>query len=285
MRRLRKTFVVAVLGLASLIVSTSRGQEDGVQAEREKLRGTWQLLYSETDGKPAPIEQIRGLRVVMKGDSYSVWSGDQEMIHEVSFQIDPSQSPKTSDDTLRGPDNQTRMIRGIYDLRGDSLLSCVGESDQERPTDFSTVPGSQRTLRVFQKVKEGEPAARAAEREEYMRFGGVWKYESMVVEGQELQAAVFGGSRLLVQGDRFTAIDPEATYRGFYRVDPSATPKTIEITFTDGPEAGTTKYGIYTLEADTYRSCLALTGTVRPLRFAAKAGSGQALQVLKRVNP
>lgn len=285
MRRLRKTFVVSVLGLAGLVVPTSRGQEAEAQAEREKLRGTWQLLYSETDGKPAPIERVRGLRVVMKGDSYSVWSGDQEVMSNITFQIDPTQSPKTTDDTLIGPDNKVSLIHGIYKLEGDSLVSCVGEIDRKRPDDFSTSPGSERTLRVFQKVKEGEPATGAAEREEYMRFGGVWKYESMVVEGQELQAAVLGGSKLVVQGDRFTALDPEATYHGFFRVDPSVSPKTIEITFTDGPEAGTTKHGIYELEADTYRSCLAVRGTIRPLRFAARPGSGQALQVLKRVNP
>jgi uncharacterized protein (TIGR03067 family) len=68
-------------------------------------------------------------------------------------------------------------------------------------------------------------------------------------------------------------------------VHPSAHPKTIDVTFTEGPEKGKSSYGIYELEGDTYRVCIGLTGKPRPTDFASTPGSGHVLEVLKREKP
>lgn len=80
----------------------------------------------------------------------------------------------------------------------------------------------------------------------------------------------------------------EPTFRcheGIFTVDVEADPARIDIEFVEGPEAGNWSYGIYTLDGDALVMCLGLTGAPRPQRFATAAGSGQALERLRRTSP
>ena len=120
--------------------------------------------------------------------------------------------------------------------------------------------------------------------EELKRFEGTWRYETTVVEGLVLPDGHLKDARLILQGDRFEMTDPMANYRGTFTVDPTSNPKTIEVRFTEGPEAGKTSKGIYELEGDTYKVCIGLAGRERPKVFASEPGSGHALQVLRRVD-
>jgi len=43
---------------------------------------------------------------------------------------------------------------GIYDLEGDKFKSCFGAPGAERPKDFSSQPGDQRTVSVWKRQKE-----------------------------------------------------------------------------------------------------------------------------------
>ena len=65
-------------------------------------------------------------------------------------------------------------------------------------------------------------------------------------------------------------------------MDATAIPKAVNLNFTTGPEKGNTNFGIYELDGDNWRICLNTRGTTRPRTFAAEAGTGIALEVLKR---
>jgi uncharacterized protein (TIGR03067 family) len=69
------------------------------------------------------------------------------------------------------------------------------------------------------------------------------------------------------------------------KIDPMASPKTIDITFSDGPSKDDTLKGIYELDGDTQRICWAAPGKPRPTEFEAKPDSGRMLQVLEKVKP
>src|SRR5262249_53871417 len=71
-----------------------------VPKELEKLQGTWQLVAAETDGKKAPDEQVKQIRVVIRSDRHTVYFANKVVAKDVPFQIDPTQKPKTTDDTL-----------------------------------------------------------------------------------------------------------------------------------------------------------------------------------------
>jgi len=76
-----------------------------------------------------------------------------------------------------------------------------------------------------------------------------------------------------------------ATYEGTFKVDAARTPRTLDLLFTEGPEKGNTALGIYELDGDTWKLCLSVTAKTRPKEFATKAGSGYALETLKREVP
>ncbi|MFO0880412.1 MAG: TIGR03067 domain-containing protein [Gemmataceae bacterium] len=142
----RWSMAMLVLGF---ILTASRAEEDAIRAETKKLEGTWQLQSAVRDGKATPEEFVKKVRVVIKDGKHSVFLGDEAVVKQIPFRIDPSQKPKATTDTL--PDG--KEIHGIYKLEGDRLTSCVAEPGKERPKEFASKPGSGHTLRVFQRVK------------------------------------------------------------------------------------------------------------------------------------
>jgi uncharacterized protein (TIGR03067 family) len=90
------------------------------------------------------------------------------------------------------------------------------------------------------------------------------------------------GAKISIDGDRFVSTGMGAIYEGTVTIDAEAHPKAFDLNFTAGPEAGSTSYGIYQLEADEWRICLTTRGSTRPAAFATKPGSGNALEVLRR---
>ena len=133
--------------------NSEAANETSKQDELARLQGTWQLLYAETNGSAAPAKTVRSIRVEIKGDHHSVYVGDKPVVHDVSFDIDPTVSPKTSDDTINEGEDKGKQIHGIYQLDGDTLISCVAKLGHERPKEFAADKGSGHTLRVFMKVE------------------------------------------------------------------------------------------------------------------------------------
>jgi uncharacterized protein (TIGR03067 family) len=113
---------------------------------------------------------------------------------------------------------------------------------------------------------------------------GEWHFEALQVDGAEVPRAMIGRSKLLFDGDRFRMESPEGNYDGRFSVDASATPMQIDIEFVEGPEAGNRSYGLFELDGDRLTICLGLVGASRPTTFASRAGSGHALERLRRAS-
>jgi uncharacterized protein (TIGR03067 family) len=135
--------------LTGLAFSFAAEDGEAAKAELEKLQGTWQLISAEADGKTMPAEQVKNIRVVIKGSKHSVYFGDASVVKEIPFTIDPTKKPKQVTDTL--PDG--KQIKSIYELTGDTLRSCVAPPGKDRPKEFSGKAGTGHTLRVFKRVK------------------------------------------------------------------------------------------------------------------------------------
>jgi uncharacterized protein (TIGR03067 family) len=279
-----------LLGLQNVVVSSPvaddraapDAKDKAAAAELARFQGTWQLLSAETDGKMAPEEQVKKIRVTIEGNHHTVTFDGQPIAKRVKFTFDPTTTPRSTEDTLDDGPNKGKKIRGIYRLEGDDLTSCVAAIDAPRPTEFTAKAGSGQTLRRFQRVDKATLAREAATAREYQAFEGTWRADSIQADGNELPADSLKTYRLICKGRDFTSIISEGESRGTFSVDLSGSPKSIDVTFTEGIHKGQTFRGIYELKDDTYKVCMAVPGKDRPTAFESKPESGTILQELKR---
>ena len=115
-------------------------------------------------------------------------------------------------------------------------------------------------------------------------FKGTWRLSFKEEDGKKFSveeikdviATANGKGRVSVRrGDKVIG-------GGTIKLDPTKKPRAIDITFTEGEGKGKTALGIYEIESDTFRVCIARPGDERPAEFSAEAGSGRTLVVYKR---
>ncbi|MCS7016176.1 MAG: TIGR03067 domain-containing protein [Gemmatales bacterium] len=68
-------------------------------------------------------------------------------------------------------------------------------------------------------------------------------------------------------------------------LNPSVRPRSIEVIHLEGKEQGEVWSGIYLVEGQRWKLCLAPPGTPRPQDFYTRPGSGWELLILERKNP
>ncbi len=111
---------------------------------------------------------------------------------------------------------------------------------------------------------------------------GSWNITALEVDGQRMAAATLAGAHIHIQNTRFTSTGMGAEYAGTLELDPSTSPRQLNMKFDTGPEKGNTNRGIYELDGVTWKLCLATRGDLRPSSFATTPGSGFALETLTR---
>jgi uncharacterized protein (TIGR03067 family) len=122
-------------------------------------------------------------------------------------------------------------------------------------------------------------------KKERKKYEGTWQVVSLEVDGNK--ASEEDAKKITVineaNGKWRIEIDGKVVSQGTSEIDPTKKPKTVDLTETEGDNSGKTSLGIYELEDDTRKVCVARTGEKRPTEFAAPAGSGNILAVLKRM--
>jgi len=132
-----------------------------------------------------------------------------------------------------------------------------------------------------QAAAEG-PEKGATMKSDLEKLQGAWSVSTLEIDGRKMAENIFAGSKIVLNGRKFTTISMGATYKGTFKIDAASTPKTLDLNFTEGPEKGNTSLGIYELDGATWKICLTVSSKVRPKEFATRAGSGHALETLKR---
>lgn len=109
---------------------------------------------------------------------------------------------------------------------------------------------------------------------ELKAMAGTWKEISRQRDGQLVATNELG---TMTQDELGSAAAGRLTYT--VRVDPTASPKTIDYIVTGG---AVVRLGIYELNGDTLRICLARPGAARPKEFASPARQDLVLSVYRR---
>jgi len=112
---------------------------------------------------------------------------------------------------------------------------------------------------------------------------GTWVIEAATLEGRD-HADDFRGMKLVLDGDRYTIDFGKNTDKGTFTLDPTKTPKRIDVRSAEGPFKGKTLPGIYELKGDTLRLCLEADGKAdkRPTAFEAPGTTRNMLLTYRR---
>jgi uncharacterized protein (TIGR03067 family) len=127
-------------------------------------------------------------------------------------------------------------------------------------------------------------AAEDATKKEMAQLEGEWSMVSGEANGAAMpDATVKTGKRVAKDGETTISIGGQLYFKAKFSIDPAKKPRAIDYTMTEGPTKGKTHLGIYELDGDTVKFCLAAPGKDRPTEFTAKEGSQNTLSVWKRL--
>jgi uncharacterized protein (TIGR03067 family) len=125
---------------------------------------------------------------------------------------------------------------------------------------------------------------KAGVEKELKKFRGTWTFESVEAGGKKEPAAEFKGMTVTFEGDRFTVKKGDKVIQvGTQRLDPSKSPKTLDVTVVEGLSKGAAMLGIYEISGDTLKVCFDPEGKKRPTEFKSASGSQTFVAVHKRV--
>jgi uncharacterized protein (TIGR03067 family) len=118
---------------------------------------------------------------------------------------------------------------------------------------------------------------------EFKKFHGVWTFESAEAGGRKTPADDLKGVTLTFAGDKYTVKrGDEVIQVGTQKLDPSKSPKAIDVTVTEGLNKGAVMLGIYEIDGDTLKVCFDEEGKKRPTEFKSAPGSQTFVNVHKR---
>ena len=146
---MRTNFVAGVVVCFAAVGVALSGDD---AAERKKLEGSWKAVSGQQGGKELSKEQLVSLE--FKGDKL-VLDGK-----EYEFTLDPDKKPKEIEVkggfNLKGEfDPKAKgVMKGIYDLKDDTLTLCLPPPNRPRPTKFESPKGDDTLVFVLKRDKK-----------------------------------------------------------------------------------------------------------------------------------
>jgi uncharacterized protein (TIGR03067 family) len=127
---------------------------DPTREDRDKLRGSWELVAIEENGKRHEVtkESERYLTLSFLTDYVTLESKDKK--NEARYKLDATQTPRCIDITSADGADKDKPYLGIYEVSDESLKLCLAnkEPDQEpRPAKFQAM--GRVVVMTFKKVK------------------------------------------------------------------------------------------------------------------------------------
>jgi uncharacterized protein (TIGR03067 family) len=136
-------------------------------------------------------------------------------------------------------------------------------------------------------VRAGDDAQNEAIKKDRKLYEGTWRVVSLEVDGNK--TADEDAQKIVVvnkaDGSWTIQVDGKEVAKGTSTIDPTKKPKTIDLTTSEGDAAGKTALGIYEIDKDSRKVCIAKPEEERPTEFSSKAGSGHILVTFKREKP
>ena len=149
------------IGFAVVVLALSVGALSWADSkEGQGMDGTWLPSVAELGGQAFPDQVLKTMKLVVKGDAYTVTVG--EATDKGTVKLDAAAKPKAIDIVGTDGPNKGKTILAIYKRDGDTLKVCYDLSGKKRPTEFKTTKGTQLFLVTYK--REASDALRNARR-------------------------------------------------------------------------------------------------------------------------
>ena len=156
-----KMHALLVVAVAAFVVGagvlTAGDEDEAIKKDRKQMAGTWRVISYEKDGKKAPADQLEKTRSILSDDGKATVQRDGKTIAEGNIKIDPTKKPKQSEATYTEGELKGKTVLGIYEVDGDSMKICFSLPGKDRPTEFSSKPGSGHVLIVYKRDVQPKP--------------------------------------------------------------------------------------------------------------------------------
>ena len=145
--------VGALLTAIGANASADNAKDEAIRKDRKLIEGTWRVVALEVNGNKARKDDAKKLSVVNGSDG--TWSllSEGKQISKGTSTIDPLKKPRTIDFTPTEGEGKGKEYLGIYELGETTRKLCFAPPGKERPTEFSSVPGSEHILVTFEREK------------------------------------------------------------------------------------------------------------------------------------
>ena len=119
------------------------------------LVGTWKAESAVMAGQTMPAEMIAAITLTMEpGDGelldYTLDLGGAE--DRGTIALDAGADPMAMTITGTGGPNDGKMFPAIFEIDGDTLRICYDLSEQERPAEFESRPGTMQFLATYRRA-------------------------------------------------------------------------------------------------------------------------------------
>jgi uncharacterized protein (TIGR03067 family) len=146
--------MTALVGLA--VTNGARAQQGPVRQPdqpngRARMRMQLHGVSIIINGKPMSAGAARSARMTLDGNNFSLALGGST-ITTGTFDFDRDDTPKKVDMVCASGIGQGFSIKGIYEVKGDTMTICYAPPGKDRPTEFRSTPGSGYRLYVWQIV-------------------------------------------------------------------------------------------------------------------------------------
>jgi len=146
-------FIGAMLTVIATSATAEDAREEAITKDRKQIEGTWRVVALEVNGNKAGDEDARKLTVINGSDG--TWSllSEAKEISKGTSTFDPTTKPKTIDFLPTEGGGKDNSYLGIYELGEKTRKMCFAPPGKPRPTEFSSISGSEHILVTFEREK------------------------------------------------------------------------------------------------------------------------------------
>jgi uncharacterized protein (TIGR03067 family) len=144
-------FAIGVCVVVSMLLGAG-APEKSVTPNGDAFHGVWQLSSGESDGKAISETQLKGGKLVIQGDHYTVTLADAGIVTGTQ-KLGEADGLKTIDITDENGAHAGKTCLGLYELKGDEFRVVFASAGKARPSKFETLPDSGQWMHVWKRVQ------------------------------------------------------------------------------------------------------------------------------------